>query len=249
MPLALIEMLGLQPRPTDPNAPTPPNGARSGGRRGDQTGNGGAHSLQPQVAMRLGHGPGLTKVGLAAGNLQASSSRLGNSQSGFEAAADAHGGALFPGPPGSRWTHMTQSINHGEVSTGGPREAKRTRAQRGNNRGKGMQESGFQAASRQQVEGRPRSLEPLTDGRFVEDLNALPCFELMTPNPESDCAANLDRFRYVLYYCVYAAFLGLCTWFPSPDCHLCRTSVMCRIFSAVVSTPSPRCKFQLKFMP
>ncbi|KAG8788043.1 hypothetical protein FRC12_014977 [Ceratobasidium sp. 428] len=115
----------------------------------------GPPSLQRQgsIGLGLGNVPSLAKGGaFSMGSFQAPPSRLGDSQSRFDASSGGARGVGVPFPPGAagRLTPMTRSASQGGVGgAGGPREAKRTRSQRGNNRGDSMRAGGYQTPANQ----------------------------------------------------------------------------------------------------
>ncbi|KAG8752330.1 hypothetical protein FRC12_012029 [Ceratobasidium sp. 428] len=114
--------------------------------------------------MGLGNVPSPAKGGaFSMGGFQAPSSQLGDSQSRFDTSSGGARGVGVPFPPGAadRLTPMTRSASQGGVGgaggAGGPREAKRTRSQRGNNRGDSMRAGGYQTPANQTM----ASLEPV----------------------------------------------------------------------------------------
>ncbi|CAE6532945.1 unnamed protein product [Rhizoctonia solani] len=101
-----------------------------GGRGPNTLGVGGDPSQQRQAPIGLGLGPGLAnRSDFAMGQFQSHS----NSQSRFEA-SNAARGLPFTGGRTASLTPMSRSESQGGAGGGNPREAKRTRAQRGRNR-------------------------------------------------------------------------------------------------------------------
>ncbi|QRW12604.1 eukaryotic translation initiation factor 4G [Ceratobasidium sp. AG-Ba] len=147
-----LDAIGLEPGEQGAAFPA---GARQGGRRVGSMGPG----LQRQGSMGLGlGGVPLNKGNFAMGSFQAPP-QLRDSQARFEASSTGRGPGGVPFPPGAagRLTPMTRSASQGGVGSPGPRETKRTRSQRGNNRGDSMRTSGFATPSNQMA----MSLEPV----------------------------------------------------------------------------------------
>jgi translation initiation factor 4G len=133
-----LDAIGLEPGKPGA-APSYPGGARQGGRRVGAMGMSSAPTFQRQASNGLGLGnvSQLAQGGFSMGAFQAPPSRLGDSQSRFKASSARGRGGLIPFPPGAtgRLTPMTRSANQDGVGGhGGPRETKRTRAQRGKTR-------------------------------------------------------------------------------------------------------------------
>ncbi|KAF8678776.1 ARM repeat-containing protein [Rhizoctonia solani] len=144
-----LDAIGLEPGEQGAGYP---GGARAGGRRVGSMGMGNAPPLQRQGSVGLGLGPGLAKGGFAMGNFQSPSS----SQARFDASNAARSGMAFGSGAAGRLTPMSRSASQGGVGGAGPREAKRTRSQRGQHRGDNPRASGFQTPANQ-----PANLEPV----------------------------------------------------------------------------------------
>ncbi|KAG9085545.1 hypothetical protein FS749_004337 [Ceratobasidium sp. UAMH 11750] len=152
-----LDAIGLEPG--EQGAASYPGGARQGGRRVGSMG-GSMPGLQRQGSVGLGLGNvSVPKGGFSMGSFQVPPSRLGDSQSRFEASTPGGRGPGIPFPPGTtnRLTPMTRSTSQGGVGGAGPREAKRTRSQRGNGRENSMRASGYQTPANQTM----ASFEPV----------------------------------------------------------------------------------------
>ncbi|KAG9120183.1 hypothetical protein FRC07_004418, partial [Ceratobasidium sp. 392] len=156
-----LDAIGLEP---GEQGAAYPSGARQSGRRMNSMGMSGTPGLQRQNSIGLGLGgvQSLAKGGFSMGSFQAPPSRLGDSQSRFEASTPGgRTGAGIPFPPGAanRLTSMTRSASQGGVGgAGGSREpTKRTRSQRGNNRGDNVRATGYQTPANQTM----ASFEPV----------------------------------------------------------------------------------------
>ncbi|KAG9100203.1 hypothetical protein FRC06_004447 [Ceratobasidium sp. 370] len=141
-----LDAIGLEPG--EQSAAGYQGGARQSGRRINSIGMSGAPGMQRQGSTG---NVSLPKTG-SMGVFQAPFSRLGDSQTRFEASTTSgRGAAGIPFPPGTtgRLT-ITRSTSQGGVGgPGGLREAKRTRSQRGGNRGDSMRAGGYQTPANQ----------------------------------------------------------------------------------------------------
>ncbi|KAF8608088.1 ARM repeat-containing protein [Ceratobasidium sp. AG-I] len=167
--LAPLHILGLEPGEAGAT-PSYPGGARASGRRVNLTSGTPGKARQNSVGLGLGN-TSLSKGGFSMGSFQARPSPLGDSQARFEASTPgARGPGGIPPPPGAsgRLTPMTQSASQeGAAGPGGPRQAKRTRSQRGNNRNDSMRQSGSQTSVSQIASLEPVApLEP-SENRWV----------------------------------------------------------------------------------
>ncbi|EUC56493.1 eukaryotic translation initiation factor 4G, putative [Rhizoctonia solani AG-3 Rhs1AP] len=142
--LPALDMIGLEP---GEGAAGYPNTGRPDRRRVGSLGMGNAPPLQRQASIGLGLGTGLAnRSGFAMGNFQSPS----NSQSRFEASSTGRAGGMpFASGTASRLTPMSRSASQGGVGGGSSREAKRTRSQRGRDRGDNVRGSGFQTPANQ----------------------------------------------------------------------------------------------------
>lgn len=140
-----LDAIGLEPGEQGAGYPA---GPRQGGRRLNSTGPGGGLQRQNSIGLGLG-GVGLNKGNFSMGSFQAPPSQLRDSQSRFEASSRGPGGLPFAPGAAGRLTPMQRSASQGGVGGAGPREAKRTRSQRGNNRGDSMRASGFSTPANQ----------------------------------------------------------------------------------------------------
>ncbi|KAF8608124.1 ARM repeat-containing protein [Ceratobasidium sp. AG-I] len=164
-----LDAIGLEPG--DGGAtPSYPGGARASGRRINSMSGTPGLARQNSIGLGLGN-TSLAKGGFSMGSFQAPPSRLGDSQSRFEAStpgARGPGGIPFPPGAGGRLTPMTRSASQGGVGgPGGPREAKRTRSQRGNNRNDSMRGSGFQTPVNQMASFEPVAPLEQSENRWV----------------------------------------------------------------------------------
>ncbi|KAG8735084.1 hypothetical protein FRC10_011011 [Ceratobasidium sp. 414] len=141
--LPRLDAIGLEPGEQ--------GSARQSARRVGSMGMSSAPGIQRQGSIGLGLGNvSLPKGGFSMGVFQAPSA---NTVTGR--------GAGIPSPPGTAGrltTPKTRSTSHGGVGgAGGPREAKRTRSQRGNNRKDDVLASGLQSPMNQMI----ASFEPV----------------------------------------------------------------------------------------
>ncbi|CUA72741.1 Eukaryotic translation initiation factor 4 gamma [Rhizoctonia solani] len=160
--LPALDVIGLEPGEAGAGYA---NTGRPDRRRVGSLGMGNAPPLQRQASIGLGLGTGLAnRSGFAMGNFQSPS----NSQSRFEASnAGRPGGMPFAGGAASRLTPMSRSASQGGVGGGGPREAKRTRSQRGRDRGDNPRASGFQTPANQVANFEPVVPLEQSENRWV----------------------------------------------------------------------------------
>ncbi|KAG8745160.1 hypothetical protein FRC10_008613 [Ceratobasidium sp. 414] len=150
-----LDAIGLEPG--DQSAANYAGGVRQDRRRVGSMGMSSAPGIQRQgsIGLGLGNVP-LPKGAFTMGSFQAPLSRHGDGNT-----VPGRGAPGIPFPPGTAnrlTTPMTRSTSHGGVGgAGGPREAKRTRSQRGSNRGDSMRASGYQTPSNQMM----ASFEPV----------------------------------------------------------------------------------------
>ncbi|CAE6375738.1 unnamed protein product, partial [Rhizoctonia solani] len=155
-----LDAIGLEPGEQGAGYP---GGARAGGRRVGSMGMGSAPPLQRQGSVGLGLGPGLAKGGFAMGNFQSPSS----SQARFDASNASRSSMAFGSGTAGRLTPMARSASQGGVGGAGPREAKRTRSQRGQHRGDNPRTSGFQTPANQAANFEPVVPLEQTENRWV----------------------------------------------------------------------------------
>ncbi|CUA74532.1 Eukaryotic translation initiation factor 4 gamma [Rhizoctonia solani] len=140
--LAPLDLFGLEPRE---EVPGHPQDRRPRGHRGK------GMNLSPQHSTSLGLGPGLSRPGFSIGS-SPPSSPPGNSQSRFEASNAARLNSVpFAG---------------GNVA-GGPRQAKRTRSQRGRNRPDKLSASGLQVPGNQSADLEPVAPLERSENRWI----------------------------------------------------------------------------------
>ncbi|CAE6418580.1 unnamed protein product [Rhizoctonia solani] len=161
--LPALDMIGLEPG--EAGAAGYPNTGRPERRRVGSQGMGNAPpSLQRQASIGLGFGAGLAnRGGFAMGNFQSPS----NSQSRFEASSTRSSGMPFASGTASRLTPMSRSASQGGVGGGNSREAKRTRSQRGRDRGDNVRGSGFQTPANQASNFEPIAPLEQSENRWV----------------------------------------------------------------------------------
>ncbi|CAE7085121.1 unnamed protein product, partial [Rhizoctonia solani] len=134
--LPALDAIGLEPGEGGAGFP---GGGRPDRRRVGSLNTSTAPPLQRQASIGLGLG--------GAGGL---ANRGGFPMGSFRSPNAPGGGNIpFVGGAASRLTPMSRSASQGGVGGGGPREAKRTRSQRGRDRGDNVRASGFQTPANQ----------------------------------------------------------------------------------------------------